>query len=82
MPKMRLPVTEELEKQGISDTIKLEKGHMRMLERGYDWVILEASRQFSHIRSGSVVVERGEIAAQLWADCHLRQWGFSEMEFP
>lgn len=73
---------EKLEKRGLSDTRKLEKGHRRMWERGHNLVILKLARQFGHIRSGGSVVERGEIAAQLWAKCHLGQWGFSEMELP
>ena len=45
-------------------------------------VILGLARRFGPIRSGRVVVEREEIAAQYWADCHVRQWGSSETELP
>lgn len=78
----RLPVTLEQEKKGISETRNERKATGGMSERGYNWVILELARRFGHIRSGGVVVERAEIAAQLWADSHLRQWGSSEMELP
>ena len=42
----------------------------------------EAGQAIRSHQSGGVVVDGGEIAAQLWAGCHLRQWGFSEMELP
>lgn len=73
-------MTEEVAMEGISEMRKSEQGHGKMLERGNEYVTL--ARQFSHMKTGRVVAERGEITAQFWADCHLRQWAASEMALP